>query len=192
MNECIAAAVQFSLSAPEYYQPYSHPQHSPNTYAEALRRPPPSTMPDHTYNPPPPQPPPYSHQVPLLPRPANGTTTLPPQNQLQPVQPSRATTQPTAKKKRGRPSRADRAQRELLPALPPHLMPRPSTEPRLLAPAISGVAPTGNLEIGPTAPQGTSRGKKRRRAASAETELTAEEGKTPGAASSASAPERRD
>ncbi len=192
MNQCIAAAEHFALSAPAYYQQYSNAQHSPHTYAAALRRPAPSMVLDHHYTAPQPMPPPYSHQVPLLPRLVNGTGQ--PQAHIQPAERPRAAAaaQPMPKKKRGRPSRADRDNRVLQAALPPHLMPRPSTEPRLIAPAISGAWPAGSHEMLPTSTQSSSRGKKRQRAASAETEPSAVgEGMTPGAGSSASAPGRR-
>lgn len=54
--------------------------------------------------------------VPILPRPSKGLE----QNQVA-MPPSQSTTKP---KKRGRPSRADKAKRDLRPNLPPHIAPR--------------------------------------------------------------------
>ena len=164
MRQCIRATEQLSITPQN--AAYNNASYSPSTYATVLRRPPPDN-----YQPHPPLPPLYSHQVPILPRPVNGSqaqTQVPPQ----PPDPPRSTGPPMPKK-RGRPSRADRAKRELRPLLPQHMMQRQSTEPRQILPASASTSAVPNSER-PTqdAAANTSRGKKRRRAASAEAEAS--------------------
>ncbi|KAM3505852.1 hypothetical protein MY10362_002694 [Beauveria mimosiformis] len=136
MNECMLATKQ--LSAPYHSRERNSSGSSHGDYpsiSQAMRSPPTLQPTIH-----PPQPPSYQGSSSILPRPLpNGilpksatTTTLvtmPPSRspRVKSAQGAAGTPKPPPKK-RGRPSRADRAKRELRPLLPQHLMPRPPVD----------------------------------------------------------------
>ncbi|ATY63329.1 hypothetical protein A9K55_007603 [Cordyceps militaris] len=133
MNECMLATKQ--LSVPYHSRERNSSSSSHGDYpsiSQAMRSPPTLQPSIH-----PPQPPSYQGSSAILPRPMpNGilpgaaTTTaamaVPAGRspRAKPV-PDAADMAKPPPKKRGRPSRADRAKRELRPLLPQHLMPRP-------------------------------------------------------------------
>ncbi|OAA71286.1 hypothetical protein ISF_01837 [Cordyceps fumosorosea ARSEF 2679] len=133
MNECMLATKQLSAPYNSRERNSSSSSHGDySSFSQAMRSPPtlqPSIQP--------PQPPSYQGSSSILPRPMpNGImpgatattatlmavpTTSP---RAKPVQETAEISKPPPKK-RGRPSRADRAKKELRPLLPQHLMPRP-------------------------------------------------------------------
>ncbi|TQW00457.1 hypothetical protein V2A60_001535 [Cordyceps javanica] len=134
VNECMLAAKQ--LSVPYHSRERNSSSSSHGDYpsiSQAMRSPPTLQPSIH-----PPQPPSYQGSSSILPRPmSNGimpgaatTTTIitmPASGSpriTKSAQGSADMSKPPPKK-RGRPSRADRAKRELRPLLPQHLMPRP-------------------------------------------------------------------
>ncbi|KAJ6784224.1 hypothetical protein PWT90_01802 [Aphanocladium album] len=132
MNECIQATKQ--LSVPYHARERNSSGSSHGDYPPITTMKSPPTMQPSIY---PPQPPSYQGSSSILPRPlSNGllpgpattttAVTMPPGGspRAKSTQGSAETPKP-APKKRGRPSRADRAKRELRPLLPQHLMPRP-------------------------------------------------------------------
>lgn len=136
MNECMLATKQLSSSYASRERNSSGSSHGDYSSINQAMRSPPTLQPSIH----PPRPPSY-HGSAILPRPAaNGllpgpattttAVTMPPTASPSSHRPSPSTTETTKPppKKRGRPSRADRAKRELRPLLPQHLMPRPPTE----------------------------------------------------------------
>ncbi len=136
MNECMLATKH--LSAPYHSRERNSSGSSHGDYPSMSRamRSPPTLQPSIH----PPQPPSYQGSSSILPRPmSNGLMAGPSTTTTAVTRPASgsprtksvqgaAETPKPPPKKRGRPSRADRAKRELRPLLPQHLMPRPPME----------------------------------------------------------------
>lgn len=136
MNECMLATKQLSTPYQSRERNSSGSSHGDYPSISQAMKSPPTLQPSFH----PPQPPSYQGSSAILPRPiSNGvlpgpattTTAITMPHGGSPrlkSTPGAAETSKPPPKKRGRPSRQDRAKRELRPLLPQHLMPRPPVD----------------------------------------------------------------